>query len=264
MRSRAGSTSSTCSGAATAGAACARCSRLSPAGAVSARARPRLAGRGIGRRRRRLHPRPVAPERDAIIEAASALTRRAQRPDRQSCWPKTASRQARSASMEAQRLRRPDIQHGGGRNLLDVLDIAALADFIDTVARARHDGGPRGRARAARRSAAAAARSGHPRVQVRCRDDRRHPRADPAGPAAPRARKPAKVDYRLATARAEPRGAQRALDRIFVHDFVLPMRDRHLRARARQAAEACASAWMSASRARPTCRPTCATCSPTT
>ena len=130
MRSRAAWTSSTCR-ARRRRSACARCLRLSPAGGVSARARAR-------HRRPRLWP-TRAPN---ISVSCRVRARTSSRPPPRlhagptclgSCWLKTASRRARSSSMEAKGFAGVILNTGGGRNLLDVLDIAALADFIDMV-----------------------------------------------------------------------------------------------------------------------------------
>lgn len=110
----------------------------------------------------------------------------------------------------------------GGKNLLDVLDIAALADFADMV---RATGMMVG-------FAGALEPPDVPRLLL-AEPDLLAFRYDPAtieGLRAQipqdqrrRARAPAKVDYRLAAPRANP-DESKTLDRIFVHDFVLPVR----------------------------------------
>src|SRR6185436_8886117 len=112
----------------------------------------------------------------------------------------------------------------GGRNLLDVLDIAALAGFIEKI---RAHGMMAGLAGALEPPDVprlllldpdilafkfdAATIDG---IRALIPQDQRRVRG-----------KPAKIDYRLAAARANPADTRKdALDRIFVHDFVLPMR----------------------------------------
>ena len=113
------------------------------------------------------------------------------------------------------------ILNTAGRNLLDALDITSLADFAETV---RQTGMMVGFAGAleppdiprllllnpdilAFRYDAATIDG----IRAQIPPDQRRPRV------------PAKVDYRLAAPRAQP-DARKELDRIFVRDFVLPMR----------------------------------------
>lgn len=110
----------------------------------------------------------------------------------------------------------------GGRNLLDALDVAALGGFTETVRRHGMTAGLAGALEppdiprlllvdpdilAFRFEAAS-----FDGIRAQIPPDQRR-----------RARAATKVDYRLARpAESEPRKAD--LDRIFVHDFVLPMR----------------------------------------
>ena len=110
----------------------------------------------------------------------------------------------------------------GGHNLLEVLDVAALGKFIDTVRRHGMTVGLAG----------ALEPPDIPRLLL-IEPDILAFRFEPASFEGIRAQIPpdqrrrsraaTKVDYRLARpAESEPRKAD--LDRIFVHDFVLPMR----------------------------------------
>jgi len=135
--------------------------------------------------------------------------------------PRHAHLENTIASMEANGFAGVILNTGGGRNLLDVLDIAALADFIDLV---RAHGMMAGLGGAlelpdvprlllldpdilAFRFDAATIDG----IRALIPQDQRRSRG-----------KPAKVDYRLAAPRAAE--ARKELDRIFVRDFVLPMR----------------------------------------
>ena len=164
--------------------------------------------------------RVLSRQSEDIIEAASALTRRANVLG--IMLAEDGIEESAIASMEANGFAGVILNTGGGRNLLDVLDIAALADFIDMV---RAHGMMAGLAGAleppdvprlllldpdilAFRFDAATIDGIRALIPP---DQRRCTRA-----------KPAKVDYRLAAPRAAD--ARKELDRIFVHDFVLPMR----------------------------------------
>ena len=167
--------------------------------------------------------RVLSRQSETIIEAASALTRRANVLG--IMLADDGIEEDAIASMQAQGFAGVILNTSGGRNLLDVLDIAALADFIDMV-----------RARGMMAGLAGALEPPDvPRLLLLDPDilafrfdaatidgiralippDQRRSRAKSSRT------KPAKVDYRLAAPRAE---ARKELDRIFVHDFVLPMR----------------------------------------
>ena len=157
-----------------------------------------------------------------IIEAASPLTRRTNVLG--IVLAEDGIEESAIQSMEAQGFAGVILNTGGGRNLLDVLDIAAVAYFIDTV-----------RARGMMAGLAGALEPPDvPRLLLLDPDILAF-KFDVATidgiralipPDQRRARgKPAKVDYRLAAPRANPADTRKdALDRIFVHDFVLPMR----------------------------------------
>src|ERR1044072_131868 len=157
-----------------------------------------------------------------MIEAASPLTRRTNVLG--IVLAEDGIEESAIQSMEAKGFAGVILNTGDGRNLLEVLDIAALADFIDMV-----------RARGMMAALAGALEPPDvPRLLLLDPDilafkfdaatidgiralipqDQRRVRG-----------KPAKIDYRLAAARANPADARKeALDRIFVHDFVFPMR----------------------------------------
>ena len=157
--------------------------------------------------------RVLSRQSQDIIEAASPLTRRANVLG--IMLAEDGTEESTIASMEANGFA------GVILNLLDVLDIAALADFIDLV---RAHGMMAGLGGAlelpdvprlllldpdilAFRFDAATIDG----IRALIPQDQRRSRG-----------KPAKVDYRLAAPRAAE--ARKELDRIFVRDFVLPMR----------------------------------------
>ena len=163
--------------------------------------------------------RVLSRQSQDIIEAASPLTRRANVLGIMLAEDGTEGEAIQS--MEARGFAGVILNTGGGRNLLDVLDIAALADFIDMV---RAHGMMAGLAGAleppdvprlllldpdilAFRFDAATIDG----IRALIPQDQRRSRG-----------KPAKVDYRLAAPRAAD--TRKELDRIFVRDFVLPMR----------------------------------------
>lgn len=162
--------------------------------------------------------RVLSRQSEDIVEAASPLTRRV------SVLGIVLAgddiEEDAIQSMEAKGFAGVILNTDGGRNLLDVLDIAAVADFIDLV---RAHGMMAGLAGAleppdvprlllldpdilAFRFDAATIDG----IRALIPPDQRRARA-----------KSTKVDYRLAAPRPETR---KELDRIFVHDFVLPMR----------------------------------------
>ena len=162
--------------------------------------------------------RVLSRQAQDIIEAASPLTRRTNVLG--IMLAEDGIEESAIQSMEAQGFAGVILNTGGGRNLLDVLDIAALADFIDMV-----------RARGMMAGLAGALEPPDvPRLLLLDPDILAF-KFDVATidgiralipPDQRRARgKPAKIDYRLAAPRPE---ARKELDRIFVHDFVLPMR----------------------------------------
>jgi dihydroneopterin aldolase len=122
----------------------------------------------------------------------------------------------------------------GGRGLLDVMDISALANFIEA---ARAKGLLAGFAGALEPpdiprllllapdilgcGGLCVADSGHPSI-----DEIRGLISGDAQELPHEAAAPAKVDYRLLAARAYPADARKdeGTDRVFVHDFVLPVR----------------------------------------
>ena len=154
-----------------------------------------------------------------IVAAASPLTRRASVLG--IMLAEDGIEESTIAAMETQGLAGVILNTTSGQNLLDVLDIAALADFIDMV---RAHGMMAG-------LAGALEPPDVPRLLLLDPDILAF-RFDAATidgiralipPDQRRARsKPAKIDYRLAAPRAPD--VRKELDRIFVHDFVLPMR----------------------------------------
>ena len=162
--------------------------------------------------------RVLSRQSEDIIEAAPALARRTNVLG--IMLAEDGIEESAIASMEANGFAGVILNTGGGRNLLDVLDIAALADFIDMV---RAHGMMAGLAGAleppdvprlllldpdilAFRFDAATIDG----IRALIPPDQRRSRS-----------KSAKIDYRLAAPRPD---ARKELDRIFVRDFVLPMR----------------------------------------
>ncbi|HKS60920.1 MAG TPA: (5-formylfuran-3-yl)methyl phosphate synthase [Xanthobacteraceae bacterium] len=154
-----------------------------------------------------------------IVAAASPLTRRAGVLG--IMLAEDGIEESAIAAMEAQGFVGVILNTTSGKNLLDALDITALADFIDMV---RAHGMMAGLAGAleppdvprlllldpdilAFRFDAATIDG----IRALIPPDQRRARA-----------KPAKVDYRLAAPRTAD--VRKELDRIFVHDFVLSMR----------------------------------------
>ena len=163
--------------------------------------------------------RILSRQSEDLIEAGSALTRRTNVLG--IMLAEDGIEESAIASMEAQGFAGVILNTGGGKNLLDVLDIAALAAFIDTVRARGMMAGLAGLLEPpdvprlllldpdilAFRFDAATIDG----IRALIPPDQRRSRA-----------KSAKVDYRLAAPRAPE--ARKELDRIFVHDFVLPMR----------------------------------------